>query len=93
MDGGIAEEAAPAESGEFDEKGSGDDVDLEGVEEFEGREDEPPLTRFAANQLATAHWYDLSAARRDLGYVPRVSTAEGLERLKQHFLGTGEAAA
>lgn len=50
-----------------------------------GREDEPPLTRFAASQLATAHWYDLTAARRDLGYKPQVSTLEGLERLKAHF--------
>jgi nucleoside-diphosphate-sugar epimerase len=46
-----------------------------------GREEEPPLTRFAAQQLATAHWYDLSAARRDLGYVPSVTTKEGLRRL------------
>ena len=47
-----------------------------------GRRDEPPLTRFAARQLATAHWYDLSAAHRDLDYRPRISTAEGLERLR-----------
>jgi nucleoside-diphosphate-sugar epimerase len=50
-----------------------------------GREEEPPLTRFAARQLATAHWYDLSAARRDLGYAPCVTTAEGLARLREHF--------
>lgn len=47
-----------------------------------GRRDEPPMTRFVALQLSTAHWFDLSAARRDLGYVPRVSTAEGLQRLR-----------
>lgn len=52
------------------------------------RKDEPPLTRFAATQLATAHWYDLTAARRDLGYEPLVSTAEGMERLRLH-LATG----
>ncbi len=52
---------------------------------FLRREDEPPITRFAATQLATAHWYDLSAARRDLGYVPSVSTAEGMARLREHF--------
>ncbi|NNE05819.1 MAG: NAD-dependent epimerase/dehydratase family protein [Xanthomonadales bacterium] len=42
---------------------------------------EPPLTRWTANQLATAHWYDISAAKRDLGYRPQVSIEEGLERL------------
>ena len=42
---------------------------------------EPPMTRFLAEQLSTPHWYDISAARRDFGYVPRVSTAEGLQRL------------
>jgi len=49
------------------------------------RKDEPPLTRFAATQLATAHWYDLAAARRDLGYESQVSTAEGLKRLRESF--------
>jgi nucleoside-diphosphate-sugar epimerase len=43
---------------------------------------EPPMTRFVAEELATSHWFDLSAARRDLGYVPRVSIAEGLRRLE-----------
>ena len=42
---------------------------------------EPPLTRFLAEQLATTHWYDMGPARRDFGYVPRVSIAEGLKRL------------
>jgi nucleoside-diphosphate-sugar epimerase len=46
---------------------------------------EPLLTRFVARQLATAHWFDLSAIRRDLGYRPTVSIAEGLQRLADSF--------
>jgi nucleoside-diphosphate-sugar epimerase len=49
---------------------------------------EPPLTRFVVRELATAHWFDLTAARRDLGYAPRVSTAEGLARLAANFRET-----
>jgi 2-alkyl-3-oxoalkanoate reductase len=42
---------------------------------------EPPMTRFLASQLATSHWFDISAARRDFRYEPRVCTAEGMRRL------------
>ena len=45
--------------------------------------EEPPLTRFVAHQLATSHWFDISAARRDLGYVPTVTIDEGMDRLKR----------
>ena len=44
---------------------------------------EPPMTPFLARELATSHWFDLSAARRDLGYDPKVSIAEGLVRLRE----------
>lgn len=54
---------------------------LETVYGLLGKEDEPPMTRFVAKQLSTAHWYDISAAKRDLGYNPEVSTEEGLRRL------------
>ena len=41
------------------------------------------MTRFLARELSTAHWYNLDAARRDLGYSPRVSIEEGLRRLAE----------
>jgi nucleoside-diphosphate-sugar epimerase len=47
------------------------------------RQDEPLMTRFVAKQLATAHWYDISAAKRDLGYEPKVSVAQGLKILEK----------
>ena len=42
---------------------------------------EPPMTRFVAEELAKDHWFDISAARRDLGYAPRVSMADGTAEL------------
>lgn len=47
--------------------------------------DEPPMTRFVAKELATDHWFDISAARRDLGYAPRVTMAAGTAELIEHF--------
>jgi 2-alkyl-3-oxoalkanoate reductase len=47
---------------------------------------EPPMTRFVAHELASAHWFDISAARRDFGYQPEVSIDEGLARLRLWFL-------
>jgi len=44
---------------------------------------EPMMTRFVANELSTSHWFDISAAKQDLDYVPEISTAQGLERLKK----------
>ena len=46
---------------------------------------EPPMTRFVASQMSTSHWYDISAARRDLGYDPKVSVEEGLKRLGERL--------
>lgn len=42
---------------------------------------EPRLTRFLAGQLATSHYFDISAARREFGYTPLVSTADATNRL------------
>lgn len=44
---------------------------------------EPRMTRFLADELSTAHWFDISAAKKDLGYAPKISIEEGLFRLEQ----------
>ncbi len=43
---------------------------------------EPPLTRFVAEELAKSHWFDISAAKSDLGYMPHISIEEGLKKLE-----------
>ena len=48
-----------------------------------GLKSEPPVTRFSVEQLATAHWFDTRAAERDFGYVPAITIAEGLDRLRE----------
>ncbi len=58
---------------------------LEGVWTLLRRQDEPLMTRFVARQLGTAHYYDIEATRRDLGYHQRVSLDEGFERLAAAF--------
>jgi nucleoside-diphosphate-sugar epimerase len=53
----------------------------EGVWRLANLAGEPPMTRFVAAELAKDHWFSLAAARRDLGYEPRVSMQEGTARL------------
>ncbi len=38
---------------------------------------EPQMTRFLANELATAHWFDIRAARKDLGLFQRFPSMKG----------------
>jgi len=52
---------------------------------------EPPMTRFVAKEMATDHWFDVSAARRALGYRPRVSMAEGTLELAAQYNAAHEA--
>ncbi len=42
---------------------------------------EPPITRFLAEQLGTAHWFDPRPARDDLGWAPTITIDEGLALL------------
>jgi len=45
------------------------------------RTDEPPMTRFLAEQLSTAHWFDQRDVRQALDWSPQVSLADGFTRL------------
>jgi 2-alkyl-3-oxoalkanoate reductase len=46
---------------------------------------EPLLTPFLVDQFTTAHWYNIDAARRDLGFTVKISIDEGMERLREHL--------
>jgi nucleoside-diphosphate-sugar epimerase len=49
------------------------------------RKVEPPMTRFLAEQLATAHWFDQRETRAVLAWTPEVSLDEGFVRLAAAF--------
>lgn len=52
---------------------------------------DPPVSRFIVEHLSTAHWFDIGAAERDLGYRPAVSVADGLRRLAAAWRHDGGA--
>jgi nucleoside-diphosphate-sugar epimerase len=52
-----------------------------------GREDTPPLTRFLAEQLTTAHWFDQRRTREVLGWRPEVDLETGFGRLAEWYAG------
>lgn len=54
----------------------------EAVYKLLGVQREPPMTRFLAAQLAESHYFDITRARKLLGYQPRVSTEEGMRRMR-----------
>jgi nucleoside-diphosphate-sugar epimerase len=56
---------------------------LETVYRLINKKDEPIMTRFVAKQLSTAHYFDISAAKRDFNYQAVVSIEEGIRRLQQ----------
>lgn len=55
---------------------------LESIYGLLGKQDEPIMTRFVARQLSTGHYFDISAAKKDLGYQALVSIDEGMQLLK-----------
>jgi len=64
---------------------------LEGIHRLLFLRREPRMTRFLAAQLAKSHYFDISRARRDFGYAPRVSTAAGLELLVAYLKSVNPA--
>lgn len=50
---------------------------------------EPPMTRFLANQLATAHWFDQRETRDALSLRARIGLDEGLDRLAEWYRHNG----
>jgi len=60
---------------------------LEAAHKLLRRPGEPRMTRFVVEQLASTHYFDISAARAALGYSPRVTIADGLRRLHAHLHG------
>ncbi|KSU66399.1 NAD-dependent epimerase/dehydratase family protein [Arthrobacter sp. NIO-1057] len=47
--------------------------------------DEPPMTRFLAEQLSTAHWFDQRETHKVLDWKPVVSIDEGIAKLRAHY--------
>lgn len=47
--------------------------------------DEPPMTRFLAEQLSTAHWFDQRETQKVLDWKPAVSIEQGLTKLAEHY--------
>ncbi len=54
---------------------------LEFVYGLFGLAGEPPMTRFVAENLAVSHYFNIAAARRDLGYQPRRVGPAALDEL------------
>lgn len=46
------------------------------------KKEEPMMTRFVARQLSTSHYFNIDAAKKDLGYQPLVTIEQGMQALK-----------
>lgn len=58
---------------------------FENIYQALGIKQEPLVTRFIAEEFSSSHWFDISAARKELGYDPEISIEEGFERIKSHL--------
>lgn len=53
-----------------------------------GLSSEPPLTKFLVDTMTTSHWFDISAAKRELGWKPKVKIEDGMARLAHWIKAT-----
>lgn len=53
---------------------------------------EPPMTRFVAGQLAHSHYFNISAARNELGYKPEISPEAALKKTVEWLRGNAALA-
>jgi len=56
---------------------------FETVHRLAHRPGEPRLTRFVVRELCTSHWFNITAAQRDLGYRPAIAIPQGLTNLRE----------
>lgn len=54
---------------------------LETAAQITGAKQEPRMTRFLAAQLAKSHYFDISRAKADFGYIPTVTNRQAMEQL------------
>ncbi len=51
---------------------------------------EPRLTRFLVEEMSTSHWFNVEAARQDLGYRPLIDLETGMKRVESWLAERGE---
>jgi nucleoside-diphosphate-sugar epimerase len=59
-----------------------------GIERYwerSGRQDDPPMTRFVAEQMSTAHWFAQAQTRAALAWSPSVTIDEGFDALSRWY--------
>nr|MCH9840911.1 NAD(P)-dependent oxidoreductase [Actinomycetes bacterium] len=52
---------------------------------WKNRKDEPPLTSFLVEQLATAHWFDITRTKSLLNWDPVTSLDQGFAELAKWY--------
>lgn len=62
---------------------------LESYARFRGGSEVPLLTTFLVHEMCSNHYFDISAAGRDLGFAPSLSVAEATKRIVE---GAAQAA-